>query len=691
MKALKSFRTRIASMRNDYLAILAAALIILTILVVYWQDLSIIANEALQSESLSHILLVPPLMAYLLYQKRHSIEASVSLKKLQEKIRGPQRIVSLDEIIGLTLCLSAFMLYWYGSYTFYPVEYHLASLPLLVGGMSLIIFNRKALIILIFPILFLIFLVPLPSTITYTAGALLADFNTQASYTILRAVGLPVALSSVYGSPTIVLNTAAGQSISFAVDLACSGIYSLTAFTMFAAFLAYIIRGSIFRKTVLFALGFVMLALLNIVRISSIVFIGHQFGEEIAMTLFHTLTGWLLIFIGILLLLLTAEKLLHLEIFSGSSTSFSCSECTTARNSMQSFCQNCGRFFNSQRINISQRTVTKIVALLLGCIIVTVSINAPVLAFAGGEAVTSQNWQTSTAILPESSRHNLRPLGRDLDYERIAQQDASLLWAYVPLNSSDSTIYVLVGIADSITNLHSWEVCMVTWQTAQGKPPLVSVLDSRDVQILEDPPIIGRYFVFRNPPSNAGASANYTQVTLYWFETVLYNSGTTIQRKYARISLITIASKQDNYQDLEEELLIFGQSIAAHWEPLKQQSLVSLGVPLIQYLLAGTIIFAVLLGIAQYTKEQRKRRNNLKVFESFASPEEKLVVKTLRKLREETKETTLEAIHSALNVANDTTIKSETVEGILNTLEKNGMVKKDIANIQNHPKLIWKF
>ena len=680
MKIVQAFPKTIASVKANYLAIFSATLIVLTILIVYWQDLSILTNEALQSESVSHILLVPFLITYLLYRKRNMVKASVSLKRLQEKTR----YVSLDEIIGLALCLSAFLLYWYGSYTFYPVEYHLASLPLLVGGISLILLNRKTLTILIFPILFLLFLVPPPSTITYTTGALMANFNTQASYTILQTAGLPVTLSSAYGAPTIAINNINGQPISFTIDLACSGIYSLTAFTMFATFLAYIIRGSIFKKATLFALGFSILIVLNIVRISSIILIGYQFGEEIAMTLFHTFTGWLLIFTGILLLLFIAEKFLHLEIFSNLNKTPHCNKCKTTTNNHQNFCLNCGRFLNNQKLNISKRTLTKIAALLLGCYLVTLSIQAPVFAFAQGPAITSQNWQTSTTIFPEFSGYNLRFLYRDVAYEKISDQDASLLYAYIPLNASNSTIYILVGVADSITNLHNWEVCLVTWQTAHDKPPLVLVLDSRDIQILQNPSIIASYFVFQSP-------ANYTQVTLYWYEQALFNTGTTIQQKYVRISLISLTTNQNNYQELENKLLTFGKSIATHWEPLKQQSLVSIGIPLQQSLLAGSIAFAVITGTAQYINEKRKKSNNLKIFENFATLDEKLVLQTIQKLGRETKAITLEAVQLALKKATDNTMKSEKVINILNNLENYGIIKKDIINVQNNPKLIWKF
>ncbi len=669
-------------LKAEYSTILAAAAIGFAILIVYWQDLSIIANEALTSESFSHVLLVPFLVVFLLHQKKEMVKASVALEKLQRKAR----VVTLDEIIGLALCLSAFLLYWYGSYTFYPVEYHLASLPLLVAGLSLILFNRNTLLTVMFPILFLLFLVPPPSTITYTAGALMADLNTHASYTLLRTAGLPVTLSSAYGAPTIAVTSTSGQIIPFAVDLACSGIYSLTAFAMFATFLAFIIRGSILKRIALFVLGFCILIVLNIVRITTIVFIGYQFGEEIAMTLFHTFTGWILIFFGVLLLLLVAEKLLHLRLFSTSAKVPQCPECKMTN--PHDFCQSCGRFLGKSKPKISRSLMAKIVAVLLGCYLVTLSINAPVFALAQGPGLASQDWQESTEVFPEFSAYSFQFLDRDTHYETISGQDASLTYAYYPLDASNFTVFVLLGVADSLTNLHSWEICLVTWQTAQGSLPRVQVLDSKDVQILQNPPIIARYLVFHNP------QPNYTQATLYWYERALFRIGPSIQQKYVRISLIALAKDPTSYRtrasEIEERLSDFAQSITEYWEPLKQQSLISIGVPLQQSLLTGSVAFAAILGVVQYTDEKRRKNSNLKIFGSFATPDEKLVLETLRNLDRDKREITFESVRSALKKASHRTMESARVREVLDSLEEYKILKKHILNVQNNPKLIWK-
>jgi len=475
-----------------------------------------------------------------------------------------------------------------------------------------------------------------------------------------------------------VLNDSSGP-ISLAIDVACSGIYSLIAFTMFGTFLAYLVRGSMWKKMSIFALGFLILQVLNVVRISFIVLIGYFLGKELAMGIFHMFSGWILIFGGMLLLLFIGKKLLHIQIFRTSRTDY-CSKCKPSLVNHQSFCSNCGRLLRKNLEITSRRFLAKSVALLFGAFLLTVIIQAPVFAFAQGSVVTNANWQTSTNILPETSGYQLRFLNRDPDYEEIARQDAALLYAYVPENPSNSTIFVNVGVASSISNLHSWEVCFVSWRIAQGQPVLVQVLDSRDVQIIQNPLIIARYFVFESPN-------NYTQVTLYWYEKAPINTGATVEQRYVRISLIIYALNPNDYQKLEEILLPFAQSIAAHWEPLKNQSLVSLGVPMLQSLLALAIFFIIFTGTTKYTTEQRKRRNNLRIFENHASQKDKIVLQTIKSA---TKENTFQAIISVLkkNIGN-TTRPSELTE-ILKRLEDHGIVRKDVINLKDQPTLIWK-
>lgn len=651
---------------------------VLVVLIVYWQDLSILLNEGLRGEAVGHIIIVPFLVSFLLYRKRKLVQASLEL----ERLRGRRKLVSVSDFVGAALCLTAFLLYWYGSYTFYPLEYHVASLIIFIMGLTLILTNMKTLRILIFPIMFLAFLMPPPSTVIYSAGGLLATVNTQGSYALLRTAGLPVSLSYNYGAPIIALNMES-KSIEFAAYQASSGLYSLIAFSMFATFLVYITSGSLGRRITLFVLGLLVLPIINIIRISIIVSVAYWLGEEIAMNIFHTITGWLLIFGGILLLLLTGEKILHLKIFGVSMQAWSCSQCRESLKKRESFCMSCGKLPKTTRMRISKVFWIKAVAVFFVSFLVTFSVQAPAFAFAPGLTVSDSNPQMNTNVFPNITDYRLHFLYRDVRYEKVAGQDVSLVYAYLPQNTSTLPVYVIVGVANSISNLHNWEVSLIAWQTAQGLPPLASLIDAGDLQLTENPRIIAHYLVFLH-------SSNYTYVALYWYQTALFKNGLTVEPRYVRINLLVLTTNPKDSSKLMVHLQGMGKKIAVFWEPLAVQSLVSIGIPVQQFLLGLAVVGAVFVQTSEYALEQRKKGSNLKIFEKFATQNEKLLYKTIIKLCQETKETTSRNIASALEKATGQVVKPNELSGLLKNLEEHGLIKADITNSVNQPKLVWK-
>jgi len=678
---LKRLNEADTNLKTNGLYILTAASTTLIILIVYSRDLAIIAKEALRNEALSHILLIPFLAGFLFCLKRDMVKATLALHRHLEKGK-----INIEEIIGVSLCLVAFLTYWYGSYTFHPLEYHLLSLPIFLVGVTMILFNLKTVIALIYPIVFLFFLVPPPTELTYYLGGALANFNTQASHIILKSLGLPVTLSSSYGPPTLTLTTSLGNPTSFTIDLPCSGIYSLIGFTVFTVFLAFITSTTPMRKTGVLLLGFVILDFLNITRITAVISAAYLFGEQLAMALFHTLAGFLLIFIGIIITLFVAEKIFNVQILPTRKELPQCPECEK-RSTFQSFCLNCGNLRNSSGVQISKLFIAKILLLVLGCFIASISINAPTFAIAQGpiDITSNPTLENSTNIFPQIPGYNLAFLYRDTDFERTAHQDASLVYAYFPTtrNNTKSTIFATIGVADSISNLHSWEVCLISMQIARGQYPLVSVLDQRDIQLLPEVPLIARYLVFESPQK-------YTQVTLYWYEKATFRTGISVASKYVRISLIILTQTGTPYERYKDELLDVGRQTASHWEPLKNQSLISLGIPAQQILLASSIAFVAFTKTAQSTYEKMKRTNNQKIFQNFASQREKLILQTIQELAQEEKKMETREIKTAIEKKLGESLELEDLSNILNKLEEYGFIRKDIASVENRPKMIWK-
>ena len=663
--------------RIFHLQIISISLVILTILAVYWQDLAILFNEALNSEAVSYIILIPLLVSYLFYRKRELVKGSLAL----EKLRSKATVISVSDFVGIALCLTAFLVYWYGSYTFTPLEYHIVSLVIFIAGATLILTSLKTLLILLFPIAFLVFLVPPPSNVINSAGGMLAHVNTQGSYNLLKIAGLPVSLSDKFGAPVIALNTAPVPT-EFAVYQASSGVYSLLAFTTFAIFLIYITRGSLVKKAFLFALGLLVLPVLNIVRISIIIAAAYFFGQTVS-DIFHTFSGWLLIFFGIFLLLIVGEKILHLQISRGQKEVSPCADCNNDFQSLGAFCSSCGKFLKTAQVRISKKFWLKAIALLVGSFLIAVSIQAPAFAVTKGLAFSNSSPESNVNAFPEIDSYRLQFLYRDTTYEKVAGQDASLVYAYFPVNRSTLPVYLLVGVSTSVSNLHNWEVSLIAWQIAQGLPPLANLLESSDIQLTENPRIVARYLVFKHP-------SNYTYVALYWYQRTMFKTGLTVEPRYMRINLLYLTTNPNDAPTLKEELITMGQSITTYWEPLQVQSLVSIGIPMQQFLLGSAVFATVFIQTSQYALEQKKKKTNLKIFEKFASENEKALYQTINELSQKTKETTTKNVASAFENATGRAVKTDGLIEMLNNLEKHGIIKTDITNINDQPILVWK-
>jgi len=652
--------------------------IIFTTLAIYHQDFTIIGNEAIRSELMSYLLAIPFLLSYLLYRKRKMLKAVIPFET--SALRG--KTIFTRELFGITLCLLAFLLYWYGSYTFHPLEYHLTSLPLFVAGCALIIFNAQTLKVLAFPITFLLFLVPPPLEIIYLAGTSLSTFSSQAAYTILKAIGLPVNLATQYSTPAIVLENSEGLPHTFAIDIACAGIYSLIGFTIFAAFSAYIIRGAPWKKATMLLMGFPLVYALNITRIILIVLIGYQYGMETAMQAFHLFGGWILIFLGTLLLLFSSEKIWNVQIF-GEKFKIVCPHCSQSPEKEENFCITCGRLLKNIEIKISKRDLCKIVALIISASLIAL-LTVPVFALTEGPAEviiqSLANEQENTKILPEIPEYTLQFMYRDKKFEEIAKQDASLIYAYIPTNGSKTNIWVTIEIAGTQSSLHRWEVCLITWPQSRGKP-YVTQLDLRGVQLLQNPPIIGRYFAYRT-------RSNLIPVVLYWYENAIFNTGSGLQKEYVKISLIAYTNNPEDIPQIEQQLLPFGEAIANYWQPIKTWSQIALTIAQNGITL---IITVALMGIAllaiQFIRNQKGKKFNLKVYNMLA-PGEKLVLRAAHQAAQKERPT-INAIASSYRKLAKEPIQFSLLEK-LNEAEEAGLVKREVISQDDEPVLIWK-
>jgi exosortase len=661
---------------------LSAKIAVATIatIALFSQDLTIIFTDALQSETTSYILAIPFLFAYLIYRKRKMLRAVIPLENKNQ----PKETRHLSAIAGILLSVTAILLYWHGSYTFTPLEYHMLSLPIFAAGLTLILFNPQTLRQLAFPVAFLLFLMPPPNEILYTFGATLSVISSEAANRIVNLFGIPSTITSESGNPTIIITRPDGTPMSFTVDIACSGIYSLIGFIIFAVFVAYIIRDKPWKKLALVLIGIPLIYLLNIVRITIILTLGYHYGEDLALQVFHLLGGWILIFLGTLLLLFISEKIFKTQIFSNPAEK--CPECNPKPQSNQSFCFACGRIFKPDDIIIHKTDVARIAA-IVACIILLLSIQAPVFTFAQTRPIvlinTPSGQQASTEFLPEISGYSLYFDYRDTQFEALAKQDMALIYYYLPINESKDLIWVTVEMASTLSSLHRWEVCLITWPISHGRPAEATQILLEDVQLTQNPPIISRYFVFKY------TATNDTQAVLYWFETTVFTVNSTSRQENVKISLIAYPESPSDLRNIENQMIAIGGAITGYWQPIKTWSQITILISengLTFAAISSTLIAVIILLYALETRRQRK--TNAIVHQKLSGPN-KQIIDVLR----EAEKTTTPTFDNVAKTYQKTTDKHLDKKQLLNKLyelEKTGVIKSTITSRQDEPVQIWR-
>jgi exosortase/archaeosortase family protein len=212
----------------------------------------------------------------------------------------------VDYIVGLPLVAAAlaieFLLPRRLSTMFWVWRMDLLSLPLFVAGVISIMFGVRALWRQKLTVAYLLLAWPVPYTLL-----LLNVLNSFTNVTLglLRAAVriVPVA-KPVLGNNTVFQVWHHGQPFPLSVVSACSGVNGMVGFLLVGTAFAAIVKGPLLRKTVWLVGGLLLLWILNISRLLFIFWVGHTWGEHMAINVFHPFLGLVLFNLGVLFMIL---------------------------------------------------------------------------------------------------------------------------------------------------------------------------------------------------------------------------------------------------------------------------------------------------------------------------------------------------------------------------------------------------
>ena len=210
----------------------------------------------------------------------------------------------VDYIVGVPLLLVAaaitMLLPHHMSATFWQWRVDLLAVPLFVAGLVAIVFGTRVLWRQRLAVLYL--LLALPALYTVVLASTLVrytNFTVDALRDILKYI--PVAKADVVPGDPLFTVTHHGSSFPLAVVTACSGVDGLVGFLLIGLLFAAMMHGPLLRKMLWLLAGLPLLWAINLGRIMFIFWAGRQWGEKVALTVFHPVIGLITFSAGVTL------------------------------------------------------------------------------------------------------------------------------------------------------------------------------------------------------------------------------------------------------------------------------------------------------------------------------------------------------------------------------------------------------
>lgn len=255
----------------------------------YWEVLAGLVQRWAIDEPSGGGPLVPVAAAYLVWQARERLA----------------RLPARGANSGLLLMALAVGFFLIGKWTdiFLPQG---ISLLLMTGGMVLWLGGPAWARVLVFPIGFLFFMLPLPLIGPATVPVQVVLTGLAGAFT--RAIGIPVEVS---GTQLSIEGHLAN------VDPGCAGMRFLLTLLAAAFFVAYVTPAALWRRALLVVSALPLAFVINLVRIELSILLGRAFGPKAAEGVSHSFTGIVVFAVGVICLLYLARYICYRETGDG--------------------------------------------------------------------------------------------------------------------------------------------------------------------------------------------------------------------------------------------------------------------------------------------------------------------------------------------------------------------------------------
>jgi exosortase len=271
----------------DFPGIMLTTALVVLLAVTFYPIGTILAHQWYESDDYSHAFLVIPIVGYILYSQKQV------LLQLEDH---PSRI-------GLAAAIAATGGYLVALHADIVSAAAFMTLTALTG---VVVYLRgvKTLRRLLFPLLLLVLLIPIPPTIYATLTMPLQLKVSQLSTFVTGLIGVPVFREG---------NVISIPGRVFQVVEACSGMRSIMALTTLSLLLGYFALKRALPKIVLVAAALPTAIFINVIRVSLLILAYHYYKMDLTVGLPHTIIGMSVYLIALLILYLLLRIVLIWE------------------------------------------------------------------------------------------------------------------------------------------------------------------------------------------------------------------------------------------------------------------------------------------------------------------------------------------------------------------------------------------
>lgn len=262
---------------TEMLPFLLGASLGISFLLAYYPVLKDLAVVWYSTEEYSHGFLVLPISFAMLWRKRDVLTAA-------------EREPSAWGVVLLFLSIS---IYIFASYAEIMTICSLTMIPLL-AGIVLYLHGFHLLRIMGFPLLFLIFMIPVPAQIFVQLTIPLQLFVSKASSFVALSLGIPLLREG---------NLIHLPQQTLQVVQACSGLMSLISLSMLSTVIGYFALSSNAMRTVLLLLSIPTAVLVNIIRVFMLITFFYYFGIDLTGESLHIFYGVVIFGLSVAILL----------------------------------------------------------------------------------------------------------------------------------------------------------------------------------------------------------------------------------------------------------------------------------------------------------------------------------------------------------------------------------------------------